>query len=357
MKKMQVAIVGCGWAGDIHAVDLKKLPDTFGILACCDPSVERVTEFGNRYGIPRRAGSLGEVLAMSDIDVVVICTPPVLHYPMVLEALAADKHVICEKPFTSSLEFVDAIDAAQARSKGRVMPIFQYRYGDGAARVRHVIQSGLAGKHYVSSIEVARTRGAEYYREAWRGRFATELGGVHLTQEIHINDLFYYLVGPASSVMSFKTTRVNPIEVEDCAVTSLRLEDGSLASVTSTLGSVGQLTRLRLFFEHVTFERNSDHDISKPAEEPWIVRPRTEEVGRELERKMAEIPPGHSGFARQYELFHEAIATGGVLPVTLADARASIELVTAMYYSDETGASVSLPIGPDHPRYRGWLPK
>ena len=45
------------------------------------------------------------------------------------------------------------------------------------------------------------------------------------------------------------------------------------------------------------------------------------------------------------------------MPVSLADARVSLELITAMYYSAETAASVSLPIGADHPRYASWLPQ
>ena len=169
---------------------------------------------------------------MPDVDVVVICTPPALHCRMVIAALQAGVHVICEKPFVASLAEVDLVAAAAAKSPGRVMPIFQYRFGDGIARVRHVIQSGLVGKHYVSSVETAKSRGPDYYAVAWRGKFATELGGVLLTQAIHIHDLLLWLIGPAAQVSCFKTTRVNPIEVEDCAVATLA-PDRWLARVVS----------------------------------------------------------------------------------------------------------------------------
>jgi predicted dehydrogenase len=52
--------------------------------------------------------------------------------------------------------------------------------------------------------------------------------------------------------------------------------------------------------------------------------------------------------------YYSALATGGGLPVTLADARRSLELVTALYHSAATGAAVTLPIEADHPRYNGW---
>ena len=52
--------------------------------------------------------------------------------------------------------------------------------------------------------------------------------------------------------------------------------------------------------------------------------------------------------------YHAALASGGALPVTLADARRSLELATALYYSAATGTLVSMPIGADHPYHRGW---
>jgi len=55
--------------------------------------------------------------------------------------------------------------------------------------------------------------------------------------------------------------------------------------------------------------------------------------------------------------YHAALAAGSEFPVTLADARRSLELVTALFYSAETGAAVSLPIGVGHPRYMGWRPQ
>jgi predicted dehydrogenase len=114
---------------------------------------------------------------------------------MVVAALRAGKHVVCEKPLTSSLALADAIAAEEKRSPARIMPIFQCRFGDGIARVRHVIQSGLAGRHYLASIDTAKKRGADYYATEWRGKFATELGGVLATQAIHIHDLVFWLLG------------------------------------------------------------------------------------------------------------------------------------------------------------------
>jgi predicted dehydrogenase len=354
---LNVAIVGCGWVSDWHVRDgLAHLPGLFRVLACCDRDLERARSFAARYGIDRVSPDLEAILSMGDVDVVIICTPPSLHFAMIMRCLAQGKHVVCEKPFVASLAEVDAVIAEEARSTARVMPIFQYRFGNGLARVKHVIASGLAGKHFVSSVDTAKRRDADYYAVAWRGKFATELGGVLLTQAIHIHDVLLWLIGPVRAAACFKTTRVNPIEVEDCAVASLQMRDGSLASLSATLGSARQVTRLRLCFEHVTFEKvGFDDDSSRPGDDPWTVIPRTPESADAIEQAMAEVKPASNWFVRQYELFHEALASGAPFPVTLSDARASIELVTAFFEADESRCVVELPIGSNHPRYGGWF--
>jgi predicted dehydrogenase len=357
MKLLNVAIVGCGWVADWHVADgFAQLRDRFQVLVCCDRDINKANAFAQRHAIERVTASYDDVLSMTDVDVVVICTPPGLHYRMMMDALGRGKHVVCEKPLVASLAEVDSIIAAEAQSTGRVMPIFQYRFGDGLAKVRHVIRSGLAGRHFVSSVDTAKRRDTDYYQVAWRGKFATELGGVLLTQAIHIHDVLLWLVGPVKAASCFKTTRVNPIEVEDCAVASLELRDGSLASLSTTLGSARQVTRMRLCFENVTFEKVCyDEHSARPGDDPWTVIPRKPELAQAIEEKMAEVRPSASQFVRQYELYHEALDTGAPFPVTLADARASLELVTGLFHANETRQVVDFPIGPSHEKYEGWF--
>src|SRR5262245_53548906 len=101
---LNAAIVGCGWVSDWHVADgLAHLPERFEVIACCDTNPERLDAFAARYNTPRKVTDYDAVLAMPDIDVVIICTPPASHYPMVMAALRANKHVVCEKPFAASL--------------------------------------------------------------------------------------------------------------------------------------------------------------------------------------------------------------------------------------------------------------
>lgn len=357
MKRMSTtAIVGCGWVAESQmGRGFHRLRDRFDVSLCCDVDHGRAEAFAARYGIARAVVDFDTLLMEPSIDVVSVCTPPSLHYDMVAKALRAGKHVICEKPFTSSLNLMDEVIELQEGAAGRVMPIFQYRFAPGIQRIRHLLRSGIQGKAFISSVETAWRRDADYYTVPWRGKFATELGGVLLTQAIHIHDLFMWLMGPVAEVKAFKATRVNPIEVEDCAVASLLMADGSLASLTATLGSLRPTTRIRLCFENLTIERNCfDADAPKPGDEPWTVVPRTPEIGAEAEEIMAATPPFEVDFAGQFADFHESLESGKPFVVGLEDARRALELVTALFHASESGENVALPIGPGHPRYQGW---
>ena len=76
-----------------------------------------------------------------------------------------------------------------------------------------------------------------------------------------------------------------------------------------------------------------------------------------IDAAVAEVEPGPERNAGQFLRLHRALTEGGELPVSIADARPSLELLTAAYHSARTGEAVRLPIGRDHPLYAGWLPR
>src|SRR3984893_1340908 len=215
-----VGVAGCG-IGRAHIAGYRAHPDKFQVLALCDIDEKGLAAVGDEFSIARRTKSIDDLLRMDDVDIVDICTPPVLHCTQTLAALAAGKQVVCEKPLAGSLAEVDRLIAAEKEAAGRVMPIFQYRFGNGLQKAKRVVDLGIAGKPYLATIETAWKRTPQYYETPWRGRWETELGGVLLTQAIHAHDLTTYLMGPVASAFARTTTRVNPIEVEDCAVANL----------------------------------------------------------------------------------------------------------------------------------------
>ena len=340
--------VGCNHI----AQGYRKHADKFRIQALCDVDQARLAAVGEEFSIQRRTRSFGEVLRMDDVDIVDICTPAALHFGQILGALAAGKEVVCEKPLVGSLSEVDKVIAAEEQAPGRVMPVFQYRFGNGVQKARRIIELGIAGRPYLATVETAWKRTAKYYETPWRGRREIEQGGVLLMHAIHNHDLMTWLMGPAASVFARTATRVNPIEVEDCAVASLVMRNGALASLAATLGSPREISRLRLCFEHVTFE--SSTAPYSPGDDPWDIIPASPDTQARVADALAGYLAVPSRYEGQFAAYHAALTTGAALPVTLADARSSLELTTALYHSAATGAAVDLPIASDHPAYSGW---
>lgn len=350
-----IAIVGCG-IGRSHVIE-GVLPnsDAFKLLAVCDINTERLAAFASEFNVPRQTTRFEDLLAMDDLDIIDICTPPGLHRQQILAALAAGKHVISEKPLVGSLADCDEVIAAEKVAKGRLMPIFQYRFGEGIDRVKAIIDSGLAGKPYAATAETWWKRTPEYYAVPWRGKWATELGGVLMGHAIHIHDLVNYLMGPIERLFGRVATRVNAIEVEDCISASCLLESGALATLSATLGSQEEVSRIRLAFENVTFE--SDHAPYQPGTKPWRMIFASPEITARADALLAGRPPAPPRYEGQFALLAKALDTGGPLPVTTADSRRALELVTAFYHSSETHEDVALPIGREHPKYRSWVPE
>lgn len=353
-KVYTVAVVG-GGIGRSHIIEgYAPNADKFKVLAICDIDPERMNKLADEFSVERRIANFDDLLKMDDIDIIDICTPPMVHYPMLKAALAAGKHIICEKPLVGSLAEIDEIIALEKQSKGRLMPVFQYRFGNGIEQVKKIIDAGIAGKPFVGTVETLWRREADYYAVPWRGKWKTELGGVLMGHAIHPHDLFLYLMGPIKSLFGRTATRANPIEVEDCISASVELESGALGSFTASLGSADEITRIRLAFDNVTFE--SDHSPYQPGTKPWTIIPRNDATKAAIEKLLADwqdVPPR---FNTQMSRFYDALETGGVLPVTTTDSRRALEIVTAMYHSSETHQDVRLPIKPDHPKYTSWLP-
>ncbi len=135
---------------------------------------------------------------------------------------------------------------------------------------------------------------------------------------------------------------------------SLEMADGSLASLAITTGSAAEISRHRFCFSGLTAESNVE-PYNNTAD-PWTFTGESPELAAQIEESLARFVPLPEGFIGQFYRFSEALHHNWELPVTLADARASLELITAIYYSAQTGQDVNLPIGKDHPKYAGWRP-
>lgn len=353
-QKLRVGIVGAGIA-QRHLAGYNWNKDLFEVPVLCSLDEERGRQVSADYGVGEYMQDVDSLFARPDIDVIDICTPPDSHFELSRRAIAAGKHVICEKPLFGSLAEVDAMGEILAGSDRKFMPIFQYRYGTGLQKLKLLIELGLTGTPFLTTIETHWWRGPDYYAVPWRGKWASELGGGLLGHAIHAHDMLNYVHGPCAEIFAYGTTLVNRIEVEDTATLSVKMANGSLAALSMTLGSRKEISRLRFCFHDLVAE-----SILEPytmGRDPWTFIAGTPEHQAKVDAALAGYQVKEDGYTRQFELFHAAVTQGGEPPVTLEDARNSLELVTAAYHSQRTGVPTPLPIGPKHPLYRSWLPQ
>jgi predicted dehydrogenase len=352
-QELKVGVAGTG-VGRHHIRAFQNLPDLYNVVALCGTKKKKTQDIAAEYKIPRYSVDINELYEMDDLDVIDLCTPSHLHVEQILKILAADKHVICEKPVAGSLKEVDDLIRAEEASDRRVMPIFQYRFGNGLQRLKFLVDTGLAGRAYLTTVETAWRRRADYY-QSWHGRWDTELGGPLVTLGVHAHDVLTYVLGPAKRVMAHTKTLVNPIETEDTVSASLEMADGSLASLSVTTGSSKQITRHRFCFSNLVAESNLEPYCNTT--DPWTFAGDSPEIEERIEKALSDFVPPPEGFTGQFYGFYQALQHNTEVPVTLADARTSLELITAIYHSAETGQAVELPISQDHPKYTNFRPQ
>ena len=349
-QRQRVAVVGLG-IGAAHADAFARLPDAFEVVAVADPDQERV-DFVRSFVDADGATSLDDVLARDDVDIVSLATPPFLHFDQIRTALHSGRHVVCEKPVVGSLADVDALRALERDTERWVMPIFQYRYGRGLQKLVHLVESGIAGRCHTVAIDVSWRRRDDYYAVPWRGAWATELGGLLTSHCVHAIDMATLVAGHPTQVFARTSTRINPIETEDCASVSLALPDGGFATLSATLGSAAEITRHRFVFERMSAESNTA--AYENHRDPWTFVGDDADAQAEIDAALDAFVDRSEKYKGQFARLADALAVGAPPPVTLADARASLEILTAAYRSAATGRDVALPIGTDAPDYRGW---
>ena len=134
-------------------------------------------------------------------------------------------------------------------------------------------------------------------------------------------------------------------------VVAVELEDGSLGTISVTLGSVTQISRHRFTFRRLTAESNTEPYSN--SREPWSISPVDKESAVEITQALSDFKPELEGYEGQFARFFTALRDGDELPVTIDDARRTLEFIAAAYHSSESGERVDLPLGRQHPKYYG----
>jgi len=336
--------VGAGASGAMHATALRDVAEAT-LVAVADVDESRARAFAEKWGVPRSAGSVEELLANGDVDAVHVCTPPFLHEPQALAAIAAGRHVLVEKPIARTIAEADRIVAA-ARKAGVVLSgVFQHRFMPLPRLVRDAVEGGRLGRLYLADAYVKWWRDDQYYRDApWRGTREFEGGGAMINQGIHSIDLLLWLAGPVVEVTGRAATLAHGIEMEDVAVATLRFASGALGVVEATTAAwPGFAERLELHGEKgsvILDEGRGMIDWHLRGEGPH------QAVAADQHGAGAADPTRISlaGHPAQFRDFYRAIAEGRQPAVDGSEARRALEVIEAIRRSSDEGRPVKLPI-------------
>lgn len=190
---VRVGVVGSGRIGRVHARAYRAV-ERGRLVACTDVVADAAREFARDFSLEAVA-DYETLLQREDIDAVLIATPNWLHAEMTLAALAAGKHVFCQKPMALTLEDADRVLAVSA-SCDRVLQLgFMLRFTPPFPNVKDLIATGAIGEPIAARSAVF---GWEPNADWWFDK-ATG-GGVILDTLIHFADLLRWLVGPVERV-------------------------------------------------------------------------------------------------------------------------------------------------------------
>lgn len=163
MKKVRIAIVGCGGiANQKHMPALAKFPERAEMVAFCDTEIERAEAAAKKYGVPgaKVYANYKEMLEDKSIefDTVHVCTPNVAHCPITVAAFAAGKNVMCEKPMAhNTADAQKMLDAWKASGKKFTVG-YQNRFRDDTQTLHASCEAGELGEIYFAKAHALRRR-------------------------------------------------------------------------------------------------------------------------------------------------------------------------------------------------------
>ncbi len=224
MYKINTALVGCGKVGDTHAQALATL-DESRFVAVYDSDAAHAEAFARHYNC-RAYTAIEALLNRGDVQMVSICTPHPTHVGLVLVCARAGVHAIVEKPMAVDLHGCDEMIKAADKASIKLGVISQRRLYEPVQRVKQAIDSGKVGRPILGSLTVLGWRDEAYYHsDPWRGKWATEGGGVMVTQTTHQLDIFQWFMGPIEELFGYWDNLNHPfIEVEDTAIAVVRFK-------------------------------------------------------------------------------------------------------------------------------------
>ncbi|HZN73191.1 MAG TPA: Gfo/Idh/MocA family oxidoreductase [Micromonosporaceae bacterium] len=363
--ELRIGLVGYAFMGTAHSQAWRTVNRVFDLpvrsrmVAICGRDEAKVAAAAARLGWAEHVTDWRALIARDDIDVVDVCTPGDSHAEIAMAALAAGKHVLCEKPLANTVDEARAMTTAaeEARSSGvRSMCGFNYRRVPAVALMRQLVADGRLGAiRHVRAAYLQDWIVDPQFPLVWR--LQRERAGSGALGDIgaHIIDLTQYVTGQritgvsaltetfvkerplpvessGLSAASAATVEYGPVTVDDAALFVARLDGGAVATYEATRFATGRRNGLRVevngslgsvAFDLERLNELEFYDASAPDAEQGFRRILvTESVHPYLS---AWWPPGHiigyeHSFTHEIRDFLAAVAAGEDPTPSFADA-------------------------------------
>lgn len=348
-EPLRIGLIGCGDIGQLRARAIAVQP-RFRLTAVSDIDAGRARAVAEPHGVTVYTDWRG--LLESDVQAVVVSTPPPLHAEMCTEALARGKHVLCEKPLARDPhECRQIIDAAQ-KAGCCLATGFNYRFYPVIATARRILRSGQIGElDHIRSY--AGHPGGREFTHAWVHDVKVMGGGALLDNGIHILDLTRHLLGEVAEAKGFRTGSIWKFEgCEDNGFALLKSVAGKIAVVQA---SWSEWRGYRFWIEifgtrgcvrasyppmlvQATFLEIPD---ARPSHK-WFFFPAFQIAERLRSYQWTVV----RSFAEELGEFARTISGEKTLAATGFDGLRAVEIAYAVYESSETGRSVLLSNAP-----------
>jgi predicted dehydrogenase len=357
-RELRAGIVGAGFAARLHAHAARVCGARVSAVAASNAT--RSAQAREELGAERDLATAEELVVSDAVDVVHICAPNDLHVPLALAALAAGKHVVCEKPIALDLAGAESLLAAAAASGLVVTVPFVYRYYPTVREARARMRSAGAGAPRLIHGGYLQDWLAAPGSDNWRTRAAAG-GASRAFADIgsHWCDLVEFVSGERIAALTARTATVQAergeaVDTEDVATMLFETAGGAPGSLVVSQVSAGR--KNRLFFEITTESETLAFDQEQPDQLAALRLPAAETVQRGADTLSPEaaayvtVPAGHpQGYQDCFNAFaaetYAAIAGGGRaegLP-GLEDGLRAVRLTEAVLRSASTRAWVEVP--------------
>jgi predicted dehydrogenase len=339
------ALVGCGRIAKRHAELLSGVVAGAKLVAVCDVDAEKARTFGEKHGVDWYQ-SMDEMMSRAQPDVVSVLTPSGMHRDHVLQLAPYGKHIVVEKPMALTLDDADAMISACDQHGCRLFVVKQNRFNVPVVKLREAMEKKRFGKLVMGTVRVRWCRTQSYYdMDAWRGTWALD-GGVLTNQASHHVDLLEWMMGDVESVFARSTTALVNIESEDTAIAVLKFRNGALGCIEATTATRPKDLEgsISILGEKGTVEIGG---FAVNQMKTWAFT-EAEPDDTDVMQKYSVNPPNVYGFGHQayYEHVLDCLQSGRQQLVDGLEGRRSIELISAIYESIETGQEVPLRFTP-----------